>query len=359
MASRERLEWLQVVGINEVRLFNPGRMRQLVEELRNPAHQRPSFYHFVGQRTKDRALRELFPENNFKKIVCEGVATLRVDNATTYSDSPVFFAESSPNRAIPIAVEDPRACETESFPVQWAEYATGQRFNDVLHARLFCLFVDVVCIFADDFEDFDQVVQLLESWAAAGSASVHFNRVRPRVIIVRRKDEASPSSTYDILTMEGLQQGLHHDSLKKFFSSTKVLHLAAEQLSPLARFRRLKELLRREMDEMRNIRRSLGCLYSALHVSSFFHMAVAHTASSLTERFDFVLASRRDHEVQPDFADHLSRLLRVGESRQAPRDALMTFAASSILLDAYPPNMHGKDAPPFHKLAYLTKLGSL
>jgi len=197
-------------------------------------------------------------------------------------------------------------------------------------------------VFADDFADFDHAVQLLKSWAAAGSASVHFNKIRPRAVIVRRGDEASPSSTYDLLKIDDLQQGLHDGSLKEFFSSIKVLHLAAEQLSPLARFRRLKELLWREMDEMRQVRQNLGCLYSAEHTTRVFRMAVAHTAASTSRPFDFTLASRRGNEVEPDFIHHLSRFMRCGEDHQDPRDALMNFTASSIMLGAYPPKMHGK-----------------
>ena len=345
MAPCERLAWLQVIGAGEIRLVDPGRMSQLVRGLRDPTNQRPSSILFVGRYAKDLALRELFPDNNFKKGFCDGVAILRVDNASTFSDNPIFFAESSPSQAIPLAAEDPRTCETDSFPVQWAEGTTVDHLYNVLHARLFCLFADVVCIFADDFTDFDQVIQLLVSWAAAGSASVHFNQIRPRVVIVRRGDEASPSPTYDLLKMEDLQQGLHQASLMEFFSSIKVLHLAAEQISPLARFRRLKELLWREVDEMRLLRQGLGCLYSAVHICHFFHMAVVHTAASLTQPFDFITASRRGNEVEHDFVHHLSRFLHVGESQQASRDALMTFVASNILLDAYPPKMHGKTAP--------------
>ncbi len=330
------------IGINDLRLLDPGRMSQLVRELKNPSNQRPSSLLFVGRQVKDLALRELFPDNNFKKHCCDGVATLRIDNASTYSDHPIFFAESSPSQAIPLAAEDPRVCETESFPIQWAEDTTVQHLYNVLHARLFCLFADVVCVFADDFADFEQTVQLLKSWAAAGSASVHFDKIRPRVVIVRRGDAASPSPTYDLLRIDDLQQGLHSRTLKEFFSSIKVLHLATEQLSPLARFRRLKELLWREMDEMRQARQDLGCLYSAEHITRFFRMAVAHTAVSMSRPFDFILASRRGNDVEPDFVHHLSRFMRSGEDRQVPRDALMTFVASSIMLDAYPPKMHGK-----------------
>ena len=88
-------------------------------------------------------------------------------------------------------------------------------------------------------------------------------------------------------------------------------------------------------------------------------MAVIHIASSFTERFDFVFTSRRDHEIQPDFIDYLSRLLRIRKSHQALRDALITFIVLNILLDAYPPNIYNKNALPFYKLVYLTKFNSL
>jgi len=98
-----------------------------------------------------------------------------------------------------------------------------------------------------------------------------------------------------------------------------------------------------------------------VHVSEFFHMAVAHTAVSINQPFDFVLASCRGNEVQPDFIHHLSRFLRVRESHQTLCDALMAFIVSNILLDAYPPKMHGMI--PLHLLnldaQYLTKICSL
>jgi len=250
MASCERLAWLQVVGMNEIRLLDPGRMSQLVGELRNAANQWPSQLLFVGQHTKDLALRELFPDNNFKKGFCDGVATLQIDNASIYSEYPIFFTESSPSQVTPLRAEDAHTCNTESFSIQWAEDTTLQCLYDILHIHLFCLFTDVICVFADDFASFNQVVQLLKSWAAAGSASVHFKKLRSRVVIIRCGDEASPSLTYDLLMMEDLQQGLLCTSLREFFSSIKVLHLVTEQLSSLTCFQRLKELLWREADEM-------------------------------------------------------------------------------------------------------------
>jgi len=40
---------------------------------------------------------------------------------------------------------------------------TVQYLYNVLHARLFCLFADVVYVFTDDFADFEYAVQPLKS----------------------------------------------------------------------------------------------------------------------------------------------------------------------------------------------------
>ena len=79
-----------------------------------------------------------------------------------------------------------------------------QYLYNVLYARLFYLFTDIVYVFADNFINFDYAVQLLKSQAAAGSASVYFNKIRPKVIIVRYKDAASPSFIYNLLKIDDL-----------------------------------------------------------------------------------------------------------------------------------------------------------
>ena len=342
MTSCEHLTWLQVVDINDLRLFDSDCMSLLTRELKNLVNQRSSSLLFVERQAKNLALRELFSDNNFKKRFCDDVAILRIDNASVYFDYSIFFAKSSPSQTIFLAAENSCVCEIESFPIQWVENTTVQHLYNVLHARLFCLFADVICVFVDDFADFDHVVQLLKSWVAVNSAFVHFNTIRSRVVIVRREDAASLSPIYDLLKIEDLQQSLHNESLKEFFSSIKVLHLTAEQLSLLTRFRRLKELLWREIDEMRQTRQNLGCLYSAEHITRFFRMAVTHIAASISRSFDFILTSRRGNDVESDFVHHLFRFMRSEENHQIPRDALMTFIASSIMLDAYSLKMHDK-----------------
>lgn len=157
-----------------------------------------------------------------------------------------------------------------------------QYLYNLLHVCLLCLFTNILFIFADNFADFNQVIQLLKSWAAADSASVQFNKAQSRVVIVRCREKFSSSLTYDLLHMKNLQQSLYYRSLKEFFSSIKVLYLTAEQMTSLTHFWQLKELLQRELNEMYLIQQNIDCLYSAVHMSHFFHMTVAHTAASLS-----------------------------------------------------------------------------
>ncbi|KAL9127044.1 MAG: hypothetical protein Q9217_004008 [Psora testacea] len=337
MTICKHLGWLQVTGGKEVALVNPGRLTRIVGELTNPTAQQPSVLFFIGGKAKTQALRELFP-NHIKKGRHDGIATLRVDHTSLYSDHPVLFAESDPLTTV-VSTLDTSCHETESFPIRWANPTTVHDVYDILHARIFCPFSDVLCIFADDFPDLSSVVDRLKCWAIAGGGS---SPPRPSVVIVKQGGEASASPTLDLLEMQDAQFNLDQKVLKDFYTSIKVLYLADEQISPLARFRRLKELLWRQMDEMRNIRLRCRRLYSAVHLNKFFQMAVSQTASSILRPFDFVLASRLGNEVGPDHVDHLTSFLRLGTDCGLSNDTIASFIASTILLDAYPPKMHRK-----------------
>ena len=118
---------------------------------------------------------------------------------------------------------------------------------------MFSLFTDMLCNFANDFINFESVVGRLKKWAAAGSASNSSKLIQPRVIIVKRGDKATPSPTHAFLKMQDTQFNLNREVLKNFYSSITALHLA--------RFRQLKELLWKNMDEIQQVwqRNNLNC----------------------------------------------------------------------------------------------------
>ena len=270
MASYKQLACLQIVGINNLRLLNPDCMSQLVRKLKDPSNQWSSTLLFVGQQAKNLALQELFSDNNFKKYFCNSMATLQINNTSTYSDHFIFFVKSSLSQAILLITEDPHVCEIKSFLIQWTKNTTVQHLYNILHICLFCFFINVVCMFVNDFVNFKHAVQLLKSWTVTDSTSVHFDKIWSRVIIVKHKDAVSSTFIYDLLRIDNLQQSLHSRSLNEFFSSIKVLYLATEQLSFLTYFWQFKKLLWRKMNKMHQMWQDFSCLYSAKHITQFF-----------------------------------------------------------------------------------------
>lgn len=353
MSSCKHISWLDFTQSTDIVLWNTGRLSRLSLELTNPAQQRPSLILFVGRKSKEFALRDLFPWNNIKRSSREGLVTLRADTLSLHSDFPIFFAESDPLNT-PCYSEASACHEASPWPLRWSLSADHSLY-DVAHARLFFLFIDVLCIFADDFHNFEDVVSRIRAWAALGRASSQFYMARPKVIIVKQGAGPGPSPTYDLLESDYLQYNLSQPDIVAFFSSVTVLHLADEQISSLARHRPLKELIQRQTDEVRHIKQSIGCLFSALHLTWYFGEAVKHTARTAVETFDYVGSSRHVNPISTDFSEHLINFLKFGTQCDLPENTWTSYIASVILVDAYPRGMHCESAVDTLSFVVLTR----
>ena len=166
----------------------------------------PEVLSFIGRKAKIQALRELFP-NHIKKERNDGIATLRIDNSSLYSDYPVLFAESDPSATVASTL-NVSCYESESFPIRWANATTVHDIYDILYARILCPFSDVLCIFADDFSNFNSVVDRLKTWPVAGGGSSPIEQARPSVLIVKRGAEANASPIYNLLEIQDIQFSL-------------------------------------------------------------------------------------------------------------------------------------------------------
>ena len=65
-------------------------------------------------------------------------------------------------------------------------------------------------------------------------------------------------------------------------------------------------------------------------------------AASMSWSFDFILMSQRDNNIESDIVHHLFGFMQSERDHQILHNTLMTFVASSILLNAYFPKMHDK-----------------
>ena len=338
----DHLGWLHLTYGDGFRLHYCNRLTKVIQEMTSPSTQYPSSMLFLGQKIKNSALRDLFPCNNFPRGRPDGIVNIRLDSSTISSELPFLIADGDPLRRLCYRLDTSECHQGSSSSIAWA-VSTHQSFLDHIFARLVFLFSDVICIFADDFGGLETVASLLTAWVRIGSASSLPKPVRPRVVIVAH--EEVDAATYSVLELESLRFNMEQEASgwrDGVFASITVIRLADDNLSSLARHRRLKEVLLREADISRNIRLQKRLLFSAVHIHRLFRQASQHTSRSVREPFDFLVGSRVDNPLTNDFQLHLSTFLDLSCKYYLSQESTASFVASSILVDAFPPRMHSK-----------------
>ncbi len=342
MNSCDHISWLQISGREETSIHHGDRFAKVITQLTTAQSQYPSLICFLGRKQKMTAMRELFPYNNFKRSHRGGFVNLRLDSATTESDFPLLLLDSDPLSPIPHLLHSPTCHQEDVLPTNWPRKREHSTI-DTLYGRLVFLFCDVICLFAEDFDGLPQVARLIQSWLRVRSASSLPGKVRPRVIIVAK--EETDSVTHSFLDLEDLRLSLQQEDIvrrNEVFASITLMRLAGDQISPLARFRRLKEVILLEADRAREMRLEERVLFSAKHIQCFLRQAIQHTASSITEPFDFIAHSRLGNELRHDYETHVCVFLNLARRYFLSMTTVNRFLASSIVMDAYPPRMHSR-----------------
>ena len=337
MASCAHVEWLQLCqDQKELSIVYGARLRKLVEGMTRARTQYPSLLFFVGKKTKTRALRALFPENNHTRRRGHGIANLHIDSITADTEKPILFADADLEGGL--VEQSGILChchEITRYRIDWADERDPTKdIMNKLYARLFFAFTDVLCLFAEDCGGLDGVTERLRSWVNIGPGS---SMIRPRVVIVTTQE---PKPDY------GCFAELLPD-LSRSFSAVKVVNLLdIADVSSTARHIPLKDALLREADVARRARINDRTLFSAIHLRAFFDRALRQTAATVSDPFDFVHASRERNEVDSRFSLHLSAFLRLCLDDEISLDSIASFVASATLMDAFPPGMHRKPPDP-------------
>ena len=342
MNSCHHVGWFYLSGRESFHLHYGNRAANVIREMSNPDSQCPSLVFFIGGKCKSAALPELFPHNNLRRGTREGAVNLRLDSSSFASDFPLLIADGDPKIPIPHRLGPTMCHEQKTIPLGWAS-DRQQNIRLILYARLVALFSDVVCIFADDFGGLTGVAEFLIQWVRMGAPSSLPLSIRPRVVIVARKEETAV--THNILEIEDLRMMLRQEGQETYaqvFSSISLMHLGGDHVSPLARHRRLKEVILLEVDVSRRERIERRVHFSATHFEAFFHGAVQHLAKSIDEPFNFIGCTRLCNPIEGEYRDHIATFVSLSNESFLPYESVVSFIASSILMDAYPPRMHGK-----------------
>ena len=308
-------------------------------DLPNPAHQSPQITFFLGRRLKEKALRSLC-DSNFKGPRRKDTINIRTDNRTLNALYPRLFADCDPtSRGIQEVPLGPRSCHQNEV-TSLGPLPDNIRSYHFIIGRLLFLFVDVICIFADDLGGLGAVRGLLSTWAMIGSASDLPHSVRPKVIVVvSNRDQ---SVTHDVLDEKDFIFELQTTTpaVFKLFSDIRFCRLPTDELSPSARFLSLGADISRQLHDMRFSRLKHKTLFSGLHLCDFFKSAVQNLGTAPMGRFDFVASARQQNPLDGCFSSHLIEFLRLGGKSRIPYEGMASHIASAILMDAYPPGMH-------------------
>lgn len=339
--------WLAVTETST--LIDEGRFGRIIDSFGRPSEQFPSLTLYLGRKEKDSALRTLHQNNNLRRYQGQTAINLDVDNDSVERNSPYLFADCDPTIRSPegaqVALGLPQeTCHfSKTFSLSWARTMFHQ-IHDVILSRALFIFTDVICIFAEDVGGLDGVRTLLDTWAELGTASNLSDSVRLRVLVVCL-DEIS-STTFSYLEREDFRfQILEHSGveLNHIYSAIKVVYLPPRHLLPVARYRKLREEIARHISRSHIVRQANGCSFSAYHQNALFEAALKHISQTTRRPFDLVAASRIGWQPSPTFLSHVINFLGLSAKYKFPYDSLQSFIASSILMDAFPPSMHGKN----------------
>lgn len=340
MAPCSHVQWLRLDQNQSTFTVHSGnRLQHITNSLPRPSKQFPSLLFFVGRRSRSAALRSIFPDSRLPNYRHHGIANICVDPRTADDEYPVLIAAGCPEGAAQVnpSAAEQRCHETTSLSVDWSG-ANSERESliDHINARLFSLFIDVLCIFAEDCGGLAGVAIKLSSWAGIGSASSLPSTVRPRVVVVTRIHE----DTFEAEVLRFRTQLFSAPKFSGSFSSLNVVNIVGK-LRPAsgARFSPLKEVLTQETQASRLARTDSLAHFSSAHLASLFSKALTRFSKRPKDGFDFIRASRDGHAVQ-ECHGHIDRFMDLCLEQKLPDSIPLPFIASAILLDSFPPGMH-------------------
>jgi hypothetical protein len=198
------------------------------------------------------------------------------------------------------------------------------------------MFIDVLCIFAQDCGGLDGVADVLAARITIGSASSLPISTRPRLVVVTSISEPE-------FEAEALRFRLRVLSDPKFpesFSKLSVVNVLNSTRLPLELFGELETALQDEIGAARLERMNTHTLFSMIHTTDFFNKAIRNFASSPLQAFDFIRCTREDHPVSPSFQQHIESFLGLCSENKISERFLWDFIASAIVLDGFPADMH-------------------
>ena len=317
-----------------------SRLRNIADGLPRPSSQCPSALALMGRRDKRNIIRKIYPESRISNHRQHGIANVVLDPNTIGHDYPLLIVDcswSDTERQHSHAAEE-KCHGISNYPIQWPARSSSPQWTDLVkfvHVKLLFLFIDVLCIFSEDYDGLPGVAAQLASWASVGSASTLPRSTRPRVVVVTRVDEQIFGSLASLYRSELLAIS----RFSELFSSLEVVNTVGTTRLLLTA---VKDTLDQELQGARSNRIETYTLFSAIHLATLFESALRKISQSPDNKFHFIQSSRHYTPVAQEFKHHLRAFMGLCVEHRVPRTAALSYVASTILLDSFPPDVHSE-----------------
>ncbi|KAH6668498.1 hypothetical protein B0J14DRAFT_488793, partial [Halenospora varia] len=131
-------------------------------------------------------------------------------------------------------------------------------------------------------------------------------------------------------------------TINEAFSYVGIHHLFTnDQIHQEFCYLPLKDRLLNESDAVRFSRIDQRVHFVGKHFDAFFNYAYNHFIQNIGKHFNFIRASRLSNPVSTHLKRHLLNFMKKFQTTEEINEFALPVVASCILLDSFPPGMHG------------------
>tara|TARA_R110002003_G_scaffold572_2_gene20517 strand:- start:4022 stop:5014 length:993 start_codon:yes stop_codon:yes gene_type:complete len=321
MASHDSSDWLYVFKNKADWFISSGEgMPKAIKGLSSPSTQYPSTILLVGKHDKEAARRAMF--SGHARLSPRGFAQLDADSSTLNYRYPRLIASLDVENAYSKLQSPRKNFGQVRHRVEWSSEQSSEPYPlvDTVISKLLLPFIDVVCVFVDDFATPEDAVEALQRWAEQRKSSQYW---KPQVVLVSSSSPASITRTQPSIF-------------------GRVWHVKVTSQNRSRSYRKLKSTIVQSVNEMRRIKSACKLHFSASHLKTLFQAASQHVAECILSEFDFITAARQHNGIDDQFDYHLQNFVELCSKHHTGTDFILRYMASAIILDSLPPGMHRK-----------------
>ncbi|OQD76228.1 hypothetical protein PENANT_c121G06279 [Penicillium antarcticum] len=334
--------WLDLVSESTGwTLVDTGRMKELVQGMSHPHTQFPSVVYFAGNGSRIKALRALFPHNNITRRGPAGLVRLHLSTGTANTQNPILLAESSLSNVSGLGESSLRRWSSDNVQRYRILQGGTRRVLDIQQqviSQMLLPWTNVFCLFVDTQSDIRDACQLLKrprQTVTIGSQSIP-DLMRTVVILTGAQNHG----------IEDLSKASHElHATDRLSKDVTVLDLRdRHELSPTAAFEPLRRLILNEIQDIRGEQSRQGLSFSAIHLSTLWTRTLRlELGTSKASVLDCLQVARENHRLNNISTECLVEFIKQATSYIHAKDGVHAFIASALLMNAYPPGMHGFD----------------